>query len=79
VPFSRIPREAFDEAGLKNPKKKGFREHGEISGHLERGFVFFLDEDSDQVVTLMREGHLLRVHGSNEVVGGDPAKFNGLD
>ncbi|CAK9865583.1 unnamed protein product [Sphagnum jensenii] len=40
--------------------------------------MLFLDKDSDQVVTLEREGHLLKVHGFDEAIGGDLAIFYGL-
>jgi hypothetical protein len=79
VPFSRVPGWAFDETGLKDPEKRGFGEHKEVFDHLERGSVLFLDKDFDQVVVLGKEGHLLRTHGSDEVVGGSPIEFYGLD
>ncbi len=72
MPFSQIPGEAFDETDLKDVEKRGFGEHKEISGHLEKGSLLFFDKDSNRVVTLGRKGHLLRVHGSNEAIGGDP-------
>ncbi len=50
VPFSQILREAFDEAGLKYPKKIKFGEHRKFSNHFEGGFMLFLGKDFDQVV-----------------------------
>ncbi len=79
MPFSCIPGDLFDEAGLKNPEKGGFGKHWEVSDRLERGFVFFLNKDSGQVVVLGREGHLLRAHDSDEAAGGGPAEFYGSD
>jgi hypothetical protein len=52
MPFSRIPGEVFNEAGLKNPDKGRFGEHKEVFNHFERGSVLFLGKDFDQVVAL---------------------------
>lgn len=79
MPFFQIPREAFNEANLKGPKKRGFGEHKEVFDHLESGIVFFLGEDSDRVITLRKEGHLLRAHCFDKAVGGDLVKFYGLN
>jgi len=75
MPFSRVPGEAFNENGLKNPKEGGFWGGGEIFGHLERGSMLFLDKEFDQVVAFGKEGHLLRVHDFDEVLGGNLAVF----
>jgi len=41
--------------------------------------VFFLGEDFDRVITLRKEGLLLRAHCFDKAVGGDPVKFYGLN
>ncbi len=79
VPLSRVLGGAFDEISLKDPEKRGFGEQKEVFDHLERGSMLFLDKDFDQVVVLKREGHFLKTHGSDEVVGGSPTEFYGLD
>jgi hypothetical protein len=45
VQFFRILGEAFDETDFEDPDERGFGEHGEIYGHLERGSVLFLYKD----------------------------------
>ncbi len=41
--------------------------------------MLFLDQNSDQMVTLRAEGHLLRVLSSDEAVGGNSTIFSGLN
>jgi hypothetical protein len=41
--------------------------------------MLFLDKDSEKMVILGREGHLLIVHNSDEVAGGGLVEFYGLD
>jgi hypothetical protein len=52
VPFSWIPGEAFDKVDFKYREEKRFGEHREVSGHFERGPMFFLGKDSNQLIAL---------------------------
>jgi hypothetical protein len=52
MPFSQIPREAFDEAGFEYPEKRRFGEHRAVFDHIEGGFVLFLGKDSNRMVAL---------------------------
>jgi hypothetical protein len=52
MPFSRIPGVTFNEIDFKYPDKSRFGEHREVSDHFERGSVFILGKDFDQMVTL---------------------------
>ncbi len=74
-----VPGEVLNESSFSNLENWGFGRGRKISGHLERGPMFFLDQNSDQVVTLKAEGHFLRVLSFDEAVGGDSVIFSGLN
>jgi hypothetical protein len=79
VPFPRVPREVVNEPSFENPENWGFGGGRKIFGHLERGPMFFLDQNCDQLVTLRAKGLLLRVLSSDEAVGGDSVIFSSMN
>ncbi len=78
MPFPRVPRKAFNETGLKDPKEGGFCERMEFFGYPKGGSMSFLYKDPDWVVALRGEGHPLRAHRSNKATVGNLLKFDGL-
>jgi hypothetical protein len=72
------PREAHQWNMIHKSRVRGLGEWWELLGNLKWGFVSFLGEYPDWVITFRGKSYHLGVRNSNETNGGDPLEFNGL-